>query len=75
MMLKREGPVRAAIPPGGLPAEPLPGLPSPRLTATGRFRAGKAPEVLAVLAPRAPALACPHAGPAQARYDSGPAEA
>jgi hypothetical protein len=32
----------------GLPAEPLPGLPSPRLTFTGRFRAGKAPEVLAM---------------------------
>ena len=32
--------------PEGLSAEPLPGLPSPRLTFTGRFRAGKAPEVL-----------------------------
>jgi len=30
----------------GLPAEPLPALPSPRLTFTGRFRAGKAHEVL-----------------------------
>jgi len=28
-------------------AEPLPGLPSPRLTFTGRFQADKAPEVLA----------------------------
>ena len=36
----------------GLLAEPLPGLPSPRLTFTGRFRAGKAPEALAA----APAL-------------------
>jgi len=25
--------------------------------------------------PRAPALACPQAGPAQVRYDRGPAEA
>jgi hypothetical protein len=32
----------------GLLAEPLPGLPSPRLTFTGRFRAGKAPGVLAM---------------------------
>jgi hypothetical protein len=30
----------------GQPAGPLSGLPSPRLTFTGRFRAGKAPEVL-----------------------------
>jgi hypothetical protein len=30
----------------GLSAAPLPGLPSPRLTFTGRFRADKAPEVL-----------------------------
>jgi len=30
----------------GLAAAPLPGLPSPRLTFTGRFRADKAPEVL-----------------------------
>ena len=29
----------------GLPAGSLSGLPSPRLTFTGRFRAGKAPEV------------------------------
>ena len=45
----------------GLPAGPRPGLPSPRLTFTGRFRAGKAPEVpvgaLALLA--APPPACP----------------
>jgi hypothetical protein len=32
--------------PEGLSAEPLPGLPSPRLTFTGRFRAGQAPETL-----------------------------
>jgi glycosyltransferase involved in cell wall biosynthesis len=38
----REG--RSAL--EGLSAEPLPGLPSPRLTFTGRFRADKAPEVL-----------------------------
>jgi len=31
----------------GLLAEPLPGLPSPQRTFTGRFRADKAPEVLA----------------------------
>lgn len=30
----------------GLSAEPLPGLPSPRLTFVGRFRADKAPDVL-----------------------------
>ncbi len=38
----REG--RSAL--EGLSAEPLPGLPSPRLSFTGRFRADKAPEVL-----------------------------
>jgi len=38
----REG--RSAL--EGLQAEPLPGLASPRLTFTGRFRADKAPEVL-----------------------------
>jgi hypothetical protein len=32
--------------PEGPPAEPLPGPPSPRLTVTGRFRAGKASQVL-----------------------------
>ena len=45
-MLNEEDPVHAAIPPEALPAGPRPGLPSPRLTFTGRFRAGKAPEVL-----------------------------
>jgi glycosyltransferase involved in cell wall biosynthesis len=30
----------------GLPARPLPGLPSPRLTFAGRFRGDKAPDVL-----------------------------
>ena len=44
----------------GLPAGPQPELPSPRLTFTGRFRAGKAPEVLvAALALLASPPACP----------------
>ena len=45
----------------GLPAGPRPGLPSPRLTFTGRFRAGKAPEVL--VAALALLAAPPPAGP------------
>jgi hypothetical protein len=45
-MLNEEDPVHAAIRLEELPAGPRPGLPSPRLTFTGRFRAGKAPEVL-----------------------------
>jgi len=44
----------------GLPAGPRPGLPSPQLTFTGRFRAGKAPEVLvAAFALPAATPACP----------------
>jgi hypothetical protein len=44
----------------GLPAGPRPGLPSPRLTFTGRFRAGKASEVLVgTLALLAAPPACP----------------
>ena len=45
-MLNEEDPVHAAIRLEGLPSGPRPGLPSPRLTFTGRFRAGKAPRVL-----------------------------
>jgi hypothetical protein len=44
----------------GLPAGPRPGRPSPQLTFTGRFRAGKAPEVLvAAFALLAAPSACP----------------
>jgi hypothetical protein len=45
-MLNGEDPVHAAIPPGRTVGRTAAGLPSPRLTFTGRFRAGKAPEVL-----------------------------
>jgi hypothetical protein len=47
MMVNGEDRSRPRYRAEGLPAGPLPGLPSPQLTVTGRFRAGKAPEVLA----------------------------
>ena len=53
-MLNEEDPVHAAIPPGRTAAGPRPGLPSPRLTFTGRCRAGKAPEVLVAALPCLP---------------------
>ena len=60
-MLNEEDPVHAAIPPGRTAGRTAPGLPSPRLTFTGRFRVGKAPEVLvaalALLAAPPPAYA------------------
>jgi hypothetical protein len=46
MMVNGETPSTPRYRPEGLSAEPLPGLPSPRLTFTGRFPTGKAPEVL-----------------------------
>jgi hypothetical protein len=59
-MLNEEDPVHAAIPPGRTAAGPRPGLPSPQLTFTGWFRAGKAPEVLvAAFALLAAPPACP----------------
>jgi glycosyltransferase involved in cell wall biosynthesis len=39
----------------GLSAAPLPGLPAPRLTFAGRFRADKAPDVLIEALPLLPA--------------------
>ena len=51
----------------GLPAEPLPAQPSPRLTFTGRFRAGRAHEVLVA------ALALLAAPPSACLAGDGPA--
>jgi hypothetical protein len=60
-MLNEEDPVHAAIPPGRTAGRTAARTASPRLTFTGRFRAGTAPEVLvgalALLA--APPPACP----------------
>ena len=53
-MLNEEDPVHAAIPPGRTAGRTAARLPSPRLTFTGRFRAGKAPEVLVTALPCLP---------------------
>jgi hypothetical protein len=46
MVMNGQTPSTPRYRPEGLPAEPLPGLPPPRLTFTGQFPTGKASEVL-----------------------------
>ncbi len=60
-MLNEEDPVQPRYRLEGPPAEPRPGLPSPRLIFTGRFRAGQAPEVLVAALPACRAAGLPAA--------------